>query len=57
MYICLCVSVYVNMYLGTDHYFLSGCYLSRKKKLFSSCSWLKKIVCFKVMKGKGLPAE
>ena len=22
------------------------------KKLFASCSWLKKIVCFKVIKGK-----
>ena len=31
--------------------FLSGVTFS-VKKLFRSCNWLKKIVCFKVMKGK-----
>ena len=29
--------------LRTDHYFLSRGYLFRKKKLFTSCGWLKKL--------------
>ena len=31
--------------LGTGHYFLSGGGTFYVKKLFASCSWLKKVVC------------
>ena len=45
--------------LGTDHYFFigGGGVTFSLKKLFASCSRLKKIVCFKVMKGKKLSAK
>ena len=44
---------------GGPLFFIGGGrgYLFCKKKLFTSCSWLKKIVCFKVMKGKKLSAK